>query len=315
MPKVLINDNSQQMSALKGDLPMLRNIFTNRLFIGVCVLLICGVVSVYFLRTDISDEPTKIYTPVEPLSKPTEQPKVEVPVGDTSRGGHFHADGTWHAEPHGTPVEPPQKTSPHQNVDPLRLWEDLSEAEKAQYTPEQREGWIKKRMRPAPPGYKYVTLENGSTILYKMNEPYFTVSWSEGYGNTHQLSDEEYKRYQALLMIAQQTRLVIEQKDMPAFFAGTLNLKDTIKFPDDVAALAKQWQAELWEKTWGPRPDIGGFTHYNRPITSEDVEREKHLWEEKRESLQPKDLRGKQNVNHGYIEAVLAELKAELQRR
>ena len=299
---------------------MFKELFSNRLFIGALAIFIFSVVgSLLYMHHENQKGAEELARDEDHAKQLTEkqqpQPTAESPVGEQTPQGHFHEDGTWHSEPHGTPVEPPQKTSPHPNVDPPRFWENLSETEKARYTPEQRETLIKKRLGPAPPGYKYVTLENGSTILYKMNEPYFTVSWSEGYGNTHQLSDEEYKRYQALLMIAQQTRLVIDQEDMSAFFAGTLNLKDTTKFPDDVAALAKQWQAELWAKTWGPRPDIGGFTHYNRPITSEDVEREQRLWEEKKESLQPKDLRGKQNVNHAYIETVLSELKAELQRR
>ena len=75
---------------------MLKAVFLNRLFIGVWVLLVCGVVSVYFLHTDTPEEPIKVYKPVEPLEKPT----AEALVGDTSRGGHFHEDGTWHAEPH-----------------------------------------------------------------------------------------------------------------------------------------------------------------------------------------------------------------------
>ena len=37
------------------------------------------------------------------MKQPTEkqqQPTAKAPVGDTSQGGHFHADGTWHGEPH-----------------------------------------------------------------------------------------------------------------------------------------------------------------------------------------------------------------------
>ena len=75
---------------------MFREFFSKRFFIGVLVLVICCVVSVYFLNTDTSEAPIKIYKSVEPVAKPT----AEVPVGDTSRGGHFHPNGTWHAEPH-----------------------------------------------------------------------------------------------------------------------------------------------------------------------------------------------------------------------
>ena len=84
---------------------MLKNLLSNRIFIGILVLLICGVVSVYFLRTDLSEEPIKIYTPVEPLPKP----KAEAPIGETEQGGHVHEDGTWHEgshEAHAPPAVP-----------------------------------------------------------------------------------------------------------------------------------------------------------------------------------------------------------------
>ena len=45
-------------------------------------------------------------TPKDPIINKTtevEKPQAEVPVGDTSQGGHFHEDGTWHAGPHETP--------------------------------------------------------------------------------------------------------------------------------------------------------------------------------------------------------------------
>ena len=84
---------------------MLRDLLSNRIFIGILVLLICGVVSVYFLRTDLPEEPIKIYTPVEPTPKP----KAETPIGETERGGHVHEDGTWHEgthEAHAPPAVP-----------------------------------------------------------------------------------------------------------------------------------------------------------------------------------------------------------------
>ena len=89
---------------------MLRNLLSNRLFVGILVLLICGVVSVYFLRTDLPEEPIKIYTPVEPMPKP----KAETPIGETEQDGHVHEDGTWHEGPHGEADDTPavQYTAP-----------------------------------------------------------------------------------------------------------------------------------------------------------------------------------------------------------
>ena len=84
---------------------MLRDMLSNRIFIGILVLLICGVVSVYFLRTDLPEEPVKIYTPVEPLPKP----KAEAPISETEQDGHVHEDGTWHEgshEAHAPPAVP-----------------------------------------------------------------------------------------------------------------------------------------------------------------------------------------------------------------
>ncbi|MYK21022.1 hypothetical protein F4054_02035 [Candidatus Poribacteria bacterium] len=105
---------------------MLKNLLSNRIFIGILVLLICGVVSVYFLRTDIPEEPIKIYTPVEPMPKP----KTEAPIGETERGGHVHEDGTWHEgahEAHQNPAAPSSAQIPDGITDPevLAAWQRL----------------------------------------------------------------------------------------------------------------------------------------------------------------------------------------------
>ncbi|MXV73739.1 hypothetical protein F4Z99_05610 [Candidatus Poribacteria bacterium] len=63
--------------------------------IGLCLVLLLAI-GFLSLRSDVPDEPIKVYKSVEPLPKSTAQ----LPVGDTSQGGHFHEDGTWHATPH-----------------------------------------------------------------------------------------------------------------------------------------------------------------------------------------------------------------------
>ena len=105
---------------------MLKNLLSNRIFIGILVLLICGVVSVYFLRTDLPEEPIKIYTPVEPTPKP----KAEAPIGETERDGHVHEDGTWHEgvhEAHQNPTAPSSVQIPDGITDPevLAAWQRL----------------------------------------------------------------------------------------------------------------------------------------------------------------------------------------------
>ena len=74
--------------------------------LSVFVVAIVGV-GLYMLATQPPPETVKIYKTVKPIEKPLQQPTAEAPVGDTSRGGHFHADGTFHAEPHEAPVEQP----------------------------------------------------------------------------------------------------------------------------------------------------------------------------------------------------------------
>lgn len=78
------------------------------IFLTVLVIAICGV-SLYVLRTDTPKAPIVIIKPVEPVEKPTE---TEAPERETSQGGHRHADGTWHDEPHEVPaLEEPSEES------------------------------------------------------------------------------------------------------------------------------------------------------------------------------------------------------------
>ena len=60
-------------------------------------------IGLYMLATQPPKESIKIYKPVEPLEKPTQQPKAEVPAGETSQGG------TWHEGPHEPVAETPQR--------------------------------------------------------------------------------------------------------------------------------------------------------------------------------------------------------------
>ena len=66
--------------------------------LSVFLVLIVGI-GLYLLATQPPKAPIKIYKTVEPIEKPTQQSKAEVP-NDTSQSGHFHADGTWHEGPH-----------------------------------------------------------------------------------------------------------------------------------------------------------------------------------------------------------------------
>ncbi len=69
--------------------------------LSVFIVAIVGV-GLYLLAMQPPKDPIVIYKPVEPLPKS----EVKAPVGDTSEGGHFHADGTWHGEPHDPTAAP-----------------------------------------------------------------------------------------------------------------------------------------------------------------------------------------------------------------
>ena len=78
--------------------------FGRKYWIGLTVFLMAIVgISLYYLQTRPPKDPIVIYKPVEPLPKS----EVKAPEGDTSQGGHFHSDGTWHEGPHDPVVETP----------------------------------------------------------------------------------------------------------------------------------------------------------------------------------------------------------------
>ncbi len=85
---------------------MLKDLFSNRLFIGALaffVLCVCG--SLLYMQHVKKQTAEDLAAHKERIKELTseQKPTTEAPVGDTSQGGHVHADGTWHGEPHETP--------------------------------------------------------------------------------------------------------------------------------------------------------------------------------------------------------------------
>ena len=81
---------------------MLRELFSNRLFIGALAFFILCVVGgtlyiAYIERQGIEDGVSETEKPIAPLA---EKPKPP-PPGETADGGHWHSD-EWHADPHET---------------------------------------------------------------------------------------------------------------------------------------------------------------------------------------------------------------------
>ena len=96
----------------------------------VFIVAIAGV-GLYYLQTRPRPPkpPILIVKPVE-----FEKSPAETPVGETAQGGHFHEDGTWHAEPH-EPVENPSIAE--ENLEPIEPPAYIYDPD----TKERPEGW------------------------------------------------------------------------------------------------------------------------------------------------------------------------------
>ena len=170
---------------------MLKNLFSNRLFIGVLVLLICAV-SLYFLRPgpDVPDGPVVIYKTTEPLStsEKTQVPEgeaIQPPVVDTSEAVHSQSDER-QTEPHEA-----QKTDTARPFTP----EELVAMEKAFYT--------QQGLEPPPKGYQYLfdapgqvrVDEAGNPVLHKIGDPVITIHIETGFAPTR----EQLQQYDQLI--------------------------------------------------------------------------------------------------------------------
>lgn len=98
--------------------------------VAICVL------GFFLLRSDVPQEPIKIYkttTPAPRVSKAkktalgqgqqevdshshTEESGRDAEFANTAEGGHFHADGTWQAQPHNQPNPKPTRPVPDANA-------------------------------------------------------------------------------------------------------------------------------------------------------------------------------------------------------
>ena len=84
---------------------MLKELFSNRLFIGALAFFALCVGGSLLYMWHVEREGAEYDAETQDRvaqwnEKQQPQPSAEVPVGDTTQGGHFHEDGTWHGEPH-----------------------------------------------------------------------------------------------------------------------------------------------------------------------------------------------------------------------
>ena len=234
--------------------------FIRKNWLPLSVFLIAIVmVGLYVLQTRSPEKvPIKIYKTTE-VEKPT-QPQA--PVGDTSQGGHFHADGTWHEGPHDahapTPVEldhivvPPLSEGSQGESIPLRTvsipdgidkdWasmpsEELATAIKA----------IDEHRVDAPEGYYYkrnsdgtaLLDENGYPILHKRNEPFFTIHWVQGFRPT----PEQYAEYKKLSKKYHEIRAnTVSSPELDRLSAQMDEMRQTYVGP--IPTIGKSWAIE-----------------------------------------------------------------------
>ena len=104
----------------------------NWLPLTVFLVAIASIV-LYVLQTQPEKDPIVIIKPVD-VDKPTTQ----APVGDTSQGGHFHDDGTWHDKPHPTPLETPQVDIQALVQTPKSVWKQAYQKARAKAKAEGR---------------------------------------------------------------------------------------------------------------------------------------------------------------------------------
>ena len=90
---------------------MLKDFFSNRLFIGALAFFILCVAGSLLYQQHVKRQSVRELAETQErikvlTEKQNPKPTAEVPEGDTSQGGHFHADGTWKpGEPHEMPSD------------------------------------------------------------------------------------------------------------------------------------------------------------------------------------------------------------------
>ena len=261
---------------------MFRDLFRNRLFIGILVLLICAAMSIYFLQTDTPKAPIKIYTPVEPIAK--QPPKV----GDTSQGGHFHDDGTWHAEPH---AQDANVLPSEAELKDFASNFEMSEAETEEF-------YRSLGLEPPPAGYTYIQNEDGSTELIKDGVPMVEIHSRQGFDTVY-LSDEDWTLYQALKGMTHEN--VIETRNIPA----------------EVVEIARERLAAFEAKAQGPILTATTTTISSGPLPSQQEENritDAKIAEAYRALGITPELRNSRSRNHmdyDLIEQLIAEFKEE----
>ena len=231
--------------------------------------------------------------------RPTSERKAKSPAAianpnkpTETQDGHFHEDGTWHAGPHATADA--EQSEPRSNADLVQL----SDEEKAAQEKARLEFYESLGLEPPPPGYRYAKIGDGAPELVKYKDPIIKVAWGEGYGNYHQLTDDELARYSCLRAI-----------DNP-------HVQKRYRLSPEEVELGLAWEQELYEKTFGPRPTINAFVS-RRGSDPQTPEEERALLQRMRDlerDLLPPPPESFP-IDYDVFDQIIAEIRTTRQRR
>ena len=196
--------------------------FHKNIWVPILILfLVVMGVGLFYRQKVAKQEPVKIYKTIK-VEEPTAKPKSpkptapDTPVLQRPTPGHFHEDGTFHAQTHERPVDLPSTATVSKSLiaaetispgdyifvaspPPAGIapdWASMSPDGLSAFTKAVSES----RIDP-PEGYDYkrnsdgsVLLDgNGYPVLHKRGEPFFSISWGTGFRPT----PEQYAEYKA----------------------------------------------------------------------------------------------------------------------
>ena len=206
---------------------MLKDLFSNRLFIGaLAFFVLCVGGSLFYMQyvyKQTAEDQAAHEDRIKALTS-EQKPTTEAPVGDTSQGGHVHADGTWHAKPQRS------ITRKSENVDSVRTVDNEGSTSGREISAEELAFWKKHGVAPPPQGYTYVQLTDGTKHLQKKNvmiasvnrgtTPEFNLGW---------LPDDAYYYYKALIGLSSGENLIGVGRLTPAETARAREMLDAFK--------------------------------------------------------------------------------------
>ena len=273
---------------------MLKDLFSNRLFIGALAffILCVGGSLLYYqhVKGQTARELAETRERLKPLTS-EHKPPPEASVGETSQGGHPQET----VSPIHTIVsaEKPSRFDPVADKMGLMSAEEIEAQEKAE-----RDFYASFGLEPPPPGYRYAKVGDGPPKLVKNKDPIINVAWGEGYGNYHQLTAVELVRYSCLMGI-----------DDPSVIRR-------YGLSQEEVDLGLAWKQELYEKTKGPRPTITAQLSYpsSDPLTDDEKEALYQRMRDREHELVPPAPESFR-VDYNVFDTIIADIRETLSRR